>query len=226
MSGPHGFPEPDGVPEGKPGDAAGNGHKRGSAPVRTTRKTVSAVLIVLIGAAGVLFDTAQPDLNWENPEVQAEFADIMRYWLDKGVDGFRVDVAHGLVKASGLPDWHLPHGRIVRPDAAGRVPPMWDQDAVHEIYRAWRTMTDRYPGDRVLVAEALVSPPQRLARYVRADEMHQAFNFDYLQARWNADELRAVITDSLAAACAVDAPRMRAGRLCMITRLGDGPPTA
>ena len=52
-----------------------------------------------------LFDSSQPDLNWDNPEVRAEFEDVLRFWLDRGVDGFRVDVAHGLVKAAGLPDW-------------------------------------------------------------------------------------------------------------------------
>ena len=152
-----------------------------------------------------LFDAAQPDLNWANPAVHGHFADILRFWLDRGVDGFRVDVAHGLIKAPGLPEWATPHGPIVRADTAGRRPPMWDRDEVHEIYRAWRTIIDTYPGDRVLVAEALVSPPERLARYVRPGEMHQAFNFDYLQAAWRAADLRAVIADSLAACGAVGA---------------------
>jgi len=153
-----------------------------------------------------LFDASQPDLNWQHPRVRAEFEDILRYWLDKGVDGFRVDVAHGLVKADGLPDWNRPHEAIVRADADGNRPPMWDQDAVHEIYRTWRAILDGYPRRRVLVAEAMVSPPERLARYIRADQMHQAFNFEYLQTPWRAPDLRSVIDRSLAAAGAVGAP--------------------
>jgi alpha-glucosidase len=153
-----------------------------------------------------LFDTAQPDLNWRHPEVRAEFEDILRYWLELGVDGFRVDVAHGLMKADGLPDWPLPYTPTVRSEADGSRPPMWDQDAVHEVYRAWRAIADSYPGQRVLVAEALVSPPERLARYVSPGQMHQAFNFEYLQAPWHAPRLREVIDTSLAAAGAVGAP--------------------
>jgi alpha-glucosidase len=153
-----------------------------------------------------LFDTAQPDLNWRHPEVRAEFEDVLRYWLELGVDGFRVDVAHGLAKAEGLPDWDLPYTPTVRTEADGSRPPMWDQDEVHEVYRAWRAITDSYPGQRVLVAEALVSPPERLARYVAPGQMHQAFNFEYLQAPWNATRLRQVVATSLAAAGAVGAP--------------------
>jgi alpha-glucosidase len=153
-----------------------------------------------------LFDTAQPDLNWAAPAVRAEFTEILRFWLDRGVDGFRVDVAHGLVKADGLPDWPFPHLPTARPDESGRRPPMWDQDAVHEVYREWRALLDTYPGDRILVAEALVSPPERLARYLGPGEMHQAFNFDFLQAPWRAAALKAVIDASLAATEAVGAP--------------------
>jgi len=153
-----------------------------------------------------LFDAAQPDLNWEHPRVRAEFEEILRYWLDLGVDGFRVDVAHGLVKAPELPDWDLPNNPPVLVDGDGRRAPMWDRDEVHEIYRRWRAILDEYLGERVLVAEAWVSPPQRLAAYVRPDEMHQAFNFDFLQAPWRAPALRQVIGDSLAAAGSVGAP--------------------
>lgn len=153
-----------------------------------------------------LFDSSQPDLNWQHPGVRAEFEDILRYWLGMGVDGFRVDVAHGLVKAEGLPEWDRPHETIVRPDSEGNRPPMWDQDAVHEIYRTWRTILDEYTGRRLLVAEAMVSPPERLAQYVRAGQMHQAFNFEYLQTPWHAPELRSVIDRSLTAAGAVGAP--------------------
>ncbi|WP_226925067.1 glycoside hydrolase family 13 protein [Georgenia thermotolerans] len=161
-----------------------------------------------------LFDAAQPDLSWENPEVHAEFEDVLRFWLDRGVDGFRVDVAHGLVKAQGLPDWS---GRVTMVEGAdddapaasaheGTRPPMFDQDGVHEIYRAWRRVVDEYPDERILVAEAWVDPLERLARYVRADEMHQAFNFAFLVSRWHAEELREVVEASFAANDAVGAP--------------------
>ncbi|HEX5595110.1 MAG TPA: alpha-amylase family glycosyl hydrolase, partial [Micromonosporaceae bacterium] len=129
-----------------------------------------------------LFDTSQPDLNWDHPEVRAEFRDILRFWLDRGVDGFRVDVAHGLVKQADLADWHYPQEPLSGEGVEGRRPPMWDQDGVHEIYRDWRRVIDSYPGDRILVAEAWVQPAERLAAYVRPDEMHQAFNFEYLEA--------------------------------------------
>ncbi|GAA0450203.1 alpha-glucosidase [Actinoplanes capillaceus] len=146
-----------------------------------------------------LFDVSQPDLNWDHPEVRAEFLDILRFWLDRGVDGFRVDVAHGLIKDADLTDWTAPSVVLGGLEPAGPPPPMWDQEGVHEIYRQWRSVLDEYPGGRILVAEAWVQPEERLARYVRPDEMHQAFNFPYLEAPWAATELREIIDSSLAA---------------------------
>ncbi|WBB57282.1 glycoside hydrolase family 13 protein [Verrucosispora sp. WMMD573] len=153
-----------------------------------------------------LFDTAQPDLNWDNPEVRAEFLDVLRFWLDRGVNGFRVDVAHGLVKQADLADWQDPQEILSGQEADKPRPPMWDQDGVHEVYREWRRLLDGYPGERILVAEAWVEPAERLARYVRPDEMHQAFNFEYLLASWTAPAQYAVITRSLEATDAVGAP--------------------
>ncbi|HEX6500593.1 MAG TPA: glycoside hydrolase family 13 protein [Micromonosporaceae bacterium] len=153
-----------------------------------------------------LFDTRQPDLNWDNPEVRAAFEEVLRFWLDRGVDGFRVDVAHGLIKAPGLPDWLEPPAGMATADADAPRAPMWDQDPVHEIYRDWRKILDSYPGDRIMCAEAWVAPPERLARYVRPDEMHQAFNFEYLQTPWRAADLRAVVERSLRAGDSVGAP--------------------
>ena len=159
-----------------------------------------------------MFDTRQPDLNWDHPEVRAEFEDVLRFWLDRGVDGFRIDVAHGMVKAPGLPDWdgsvsmiegsHDEDGST----GAGNSGPMFDQDGVHDIYRAWHKVLAEYDGDRALVAEAWVEPLSRLARYVRSDEMHQAFNFSFLSTPWDAAALRTVVTASLAANDAVGAP--------------------
>jgi alpha-glucosidase len=93
-----------------------------------------------------LFDRKQPDLNWDHPEVRAEFEDVLRFWLDRGVDGFRVDVAHGLIKAPGLPDW-AGHAAMVEGAEGGDDDPgpMWDQEGVHEIYRSWRRLLDTYP---------------------------------------------------------------------------------
>jgi len=113
----------------------------------------------------------QPDFDWANPEVIAEFHAILRFWLDRDVDGFRIDVAHGLVKDPALPDIGAEQEQVL--DAwAGTDHPFWDRDGVHEIYRGWRRVLDTYAGDRMSVAEAWVKSPERLARYVRADELH------------------------------------------------------
>src|SRR5699024_5750587 len=136
----------------------------------------------------------------DSPAVRAGFEDVLRFWLDAGVDGFRVDVAHGLVKAPGLPDDTSATEMLETHEG-----PIWDQPGVHEIYRSWRRLLDTYDGDRILVAEAWV-PRHRIADYVRPDEMHQSFNFDFLQCPWDAPRLREVISSSLAATDAVGAP--------------------
>ncbi|WP_175410204.1 glycoside hydrolase family 13 protein [Streptomyces sp. TRM64462] len=150
-----------------------------------------------------LFAPEQPDLNWENGEVRAEFESVMRFWLDLGVDGFRIDVAHGMVKAAGLPD--IGHREQVRLIGSQQLP-FFDQDGVHEIHRGWRRLLDSYDGDRIAVAEAWAPSAERLALYVRPDELHQAFNFQYLQCPWDAAALHRVIDDSLRATASVGAP--------------------
>ena len=137
----------------------------------------------------------QPDFNWSNPEVRAEFVSVLRFWLDRGVDGFRIDVAHGLVKADGLPD-AVPESAL----------PYEDRDEVHDIWREWRRVVDSYPGDRVLVGEVWVPDPARFALYLRPDELHSAFNFDFLRCPWGAPEMRAVIDATLATHALVGAP--------------------
>jgi alpha-glucosidase len=151
-----------------------------------------------------LFTPGQPDLNWDNSEVRAEFEETMRFWFGFGIDGFRIDVAHGLVKAEGLPDIGSTIWPPVTADPVDH--PHWDRDEVHEIYRAWRTLADAYDDPRVFVAEAWVHNPERLAQYVRADELHTAFNFDFLLAPWQAEALRASIVTSLHTHQAVGAP--------------------
>ena len=159
-----------------------------------------------------LFDPKQPDFNWENPAVRAEFESVLRFWLDLGVDGFRVDVAHGLIKEAGLPDWAGAMNMLDLTDLDKQHPPMWDQDGVHEIYRGWRKILDSYnttgdaANDRAMCAEAWVDPPERAALFVRDDEFHQAFNFDFLQTPWRATDLREVIASSYAANDKVGAP--------------------
>ena len=152
-----------------------------------------------------IFDSSQPDLNWENRWVRDKFKDILRFWLDRGADGFRVDVAHGLVKQGGLPDYTPPaEGASMGGNEAAE--PYWGQPGVHEIWREWRGVLDEYDGDRALCAEAWVSPIERMALWVRPGEFDQAFNFDYMFARWTARDLRRVIDESLTAFGAVGAP--------------------
>jgi alpha-glucosidase len=143
-----------------------------------------------------LYAPEQPDLNWQHPDVHAEFESILRFWFDRGVDGFRIDVAHGLAKDADLPD--------LAPDQVKH--PHWDRDEVHDIYRTWRTVADEFPGDRAFVAEAWADTPERLAAYVRPGGLHTAFNFDFLMASWDAKDLRTVIDDSLAMLSGVGAP--------------------
>ncbi|MEN2738562.1 alpha-amylase family glycosyl hydrolase [Microbacterium sp. X-17] len=152
-----------------------------------------------------LFDATQPDFDWTNPEVREEFRRILRFWLDRGVDGFRVDVAHGLVKKAGLPDYTPPRDADSMGGGLDDVP-YWGQPEVHEIYRDWHELVSSYPGDRALCAEAWLPTIEATALWVRPGEMQQAFNFHYLQTDWDAAELRAVIAESLRAYAAVGAP--------------------
>ncbi|WP_010534197.1 glycoside hydrolase family 13 protein [Brachybacterium squillarum] len=151
-----------------------------------------------------IFDTTQPDWNWENPAVHALFRDVLRFWLDRGADGFRVDVAHGMVKPEGLPDATVnAHGLIDIPE--GEVPIYFDNDGVLDIYREWRPILDAYEGDRMMVLEAWI-PEHRLPLYIGREEAHQSFNFGFLQARWGVETMRAAIEKPLELADAVDAP--------------------
>lgn len=142
-----------------------------------------------------LFAPQQPDLNWDHPRVRAEFEDILRFWFDRGVDGIRIDSAGLLVKDGTLPEVH--------PD---RPHPFRDQDGVHDVYRAWRRIADSYPGGRALVGEVWLPDRQRFANYLRPDELHTAFNFDFLGCAWDATSLRESIDGTLAAHAPVGAP--------------------
>lgn len=143
-----------------------------------------------------LFDAHQPDLNWDNPEVFADFAKTLRFWLDRGVDGFRIDVAHGMAKAPGLPDMATVDNLLLRHIDDD---PRFNQPGVHRIHRAIRAVVDDYPG-AVTVGEVWVHDNARFAEYLRPDELHLGFNFRLLQADFDAAEIRNAIDNSLAAA--------------------------
>ena len=153
-----------------------------------------------------LFDSSQPDLNWANPSVQQEFENILRFWLDLGVDGFRVDQPHAMAKAAGLPD----HPDLARAGAGfieGEAsPPMWFQDEVHPIFRKWRNILDSYPGDRAMCGEAYVLPLSFMALWVRPDEFHQTFNFRFLNSNWDAQSIFETVNESFTAFDSVGAP--------------------
>jgi alpha-glucosidase len=157
-----------------------------------------------------LFDVKQPDLDWSNPEVKAEFEDVLRFWFDRGADGFRIDVAHGLAKDPLLPDLDLTEeerdvllGHVFRENH-----PYWDRAEVQEIYEAWRRVAESYDPPRLFVAEAWVASSDRLAEYLRPGRLHTAFDFDFVRAPWLASRLRATAASSLAAHEAVGAPVM------------------
>ncbi|GAA1143925.1 glycoside hydrolase family 13 protein [Nesterenkonia lutea] len=152
-----------------------------------------------------LFDASQPDFDWSQEEVKAEFRRILRFWLDRGVDGFRVDVAHGLVKDQEFPDY-TPDPEAASMGGEETPAPYFEQAEVHEVYRDWRKVLEEYEGDRALCGEAWVSSVEKAALWVRPDEMHQTFNFQYLETPWEAGRLRRVINDSLSAFSAVGAP--------------------
>ena len=157
-----------------------------------------------------LFAPEQPDWNWDNPAVAEEFDGILRFWFDRGVDGFRIDVANSMAKAPGLPDLDVDPetGQPVVNVLTGT--PYMNQPHVHDILRRWRTVADSYArtsgGARVFVSEAWVTPAAELARYVRHDELHTTFNFDALMCEWTAESQRNVIDLTVASMNAVGRP--------------------
>jgi alpha-glucosidase len=138
--------------------------------------------------------------------VRDEFLDVLRFWSDRGVDGFRIDVAHALVKDLTEPLRDvvaLPLASAMDDIAAMPDHPHWDRPEVHAIYRDWRRLFEEYDPPRTAVAEAWL-PSARRVRYTRPGELQQAFNFEFLYTPWDARRLRSVITDSLADAQQVD----------------------
>jgi alpha-glucosidase len=142
-----------------------------------------------------LFTPEQPDLNWDHPKVREEFESILRFWFDRGVDGIRIDSAALLLKDPSLPEVmeDTPH-------------PFHDLDGVHDVYRAWRRVSDSYDGDRALIGEVWMPEVERFANYLRPDELHAAFNFDFLGCAWDAVLMRESVDRTLHAHAAVGAP--------------------
>ncbi|MGW4243248.1 glycoside hydrolase family 13 protein [Nocardia sp. NPDC004722] len=169
-----------------------------------------------------IFAAEQPDLNWENPEIAADFEHTLRFWLDRGVDGFRLDVAHGMAKPAGLPDMeHVPTQMLHLEDDD----PRFNNPGVHEIHRMIRIVMDEYP-DAVSIGEVWVNDNIRFGEYVRADELHLAFNFRLAQTPFHPDRIRAAVDNSLAAVAGVGAsPTWTLSNHDIereVTRYGDG----
>jgi len=143
-----------------------------------------------------LFAPQQPDVNWSHPDVRAEFEDVLRFWFDRGVAGIRIDSAALLIKDGDLPEY----------DESPDQHPHVDRDEIHDVYRAWRKVADSYAGTRVLVGEVWLQDKARFAQYLRPDEMHTAFNFDFMARPWDAKQLRESIDMTLAAHGPVGAP--------------------
>ena len=152
-----------------------------------------------------IFAAEQPDLDWTNPEVHADLAETLRFWLARGVDGFRIDVAHGMAKPPGLPDMDtelLADNQLL---ANSDSDPRFDHDGVHEIHRMIRSVLDETPG-AMAVGEIWVANDERFARYLRPDELHLGFNFRLVEAAPTADAVREAVEHSLAIVVAVGAP--------------------
>ncbi|GIG22907.1 alpha-glucosidase [Cellulomonas chitinilytica] len=145
-----------------------------------------------------LFAPQQPDVNWSHPDVRAEFEDVLRFWFDRGVAGIRIDSAALLIKDGDLPEYTENPGPGDHPHV--------DRDEIHDVYRAWRKVADSYAGTRVLVGEVWLQDKARFAQYLRPDEMHTAFNFDFMARPWDAKQLRESIDMTLAAHGPVGAP--------------------
>ncbi|MCZ2828606.1 glycoside hydrolase family 13 protein [Modestobacter sp. VKM Ac-2986] len=151
-----------------------------------------------------IFAPEQPDLDFANPEVVADLEETLHFWLRRGVDGFRIDVAHGMAKPDGLPDMAPAEDTgLFADDGPGDL--RFDQDGVHAVHRRLRAVLDQYE-DRMAVGECWVFDDERLAAYLRPDELHLAFNFRLLTADWEADSLRSAVQHSLAAVAPTPAP--------------------
>ena len=147
-----------------------------------------------------MFAKEQPDWNWRNPDVRADFLETLRFWCDHGVDGFRIDVAHGLAKdldRDDLDDYVVMSTNDMPADGSH---PVLDRDEVHDIYREWRReVFNRYDPPRFAVAEAWVRP-ERQYLYASPDELGQVFNFEFAKKDWIRDDMHLAIEEGLESA--------------------------
>ena len=134
------------------------------------------------------FDSSQPDFNWDDPEVRESFEYVLATWFERGIDGFRIDVAYAMVKAAGLPD-------LEDPDGENHY--SWNQPGVHDIFKRWRAVADSYGRDLTLLGEVWL-PPGDVADYIRPGELHQVFYFDLMQQPFEADAFRTSVQETLA----------------------------
>jgi alpha-glucosidase len=143
-----------------------------------------------------LFDSGQPDWNWRDPRVRALFEQVIRFWLDLGAAGLRVDVAHGVFKDPALAD--APSAvRSIRPSG------YYHRPEIHELYRSWRTILDSYPADafpgqRTAIGEVWYDTHATLEPYLAPDGLPQVFNFELVTVTWDAPLIRAAIDATLA----------------------------
>lgn len=142
-----------------------------------------------------LFAREQPDLDWSNPHVQHYFLETLRFWADRGVDGFRIDVAHSLAKDARSPLRSQPHLDQRLPTDG--TDPLYDRDEVHAIYRQWRRVFDEYTPPKMAIAETWYPTSERTYLYARPDELGQVFDFSLLKSEWDRDQFRAVIQRSI-----------------------------
>ncbi|GAA2221870.1 glycoside hydrolase family 13 protein [Promicromonospora sukumoe] len=145
-----------------------------------------------------LFTPEQPDVNWNHPDVRQEHEDVLRFWFDRGAAGIRIDSAALIIKDPALPE-------VPATPGPGEHPHL-DRDEIHDVYRGWRRVADDYAEPRVLVGEVWLADQERFAQYLRPDEMHTAFNFDFMARPWDAKELRESIRTTLEAHAPVGAP--------------------
>jgi alpha-glucosidase len=147
------------------------------------------------------FSPEQPDLDWHNPSVQADFEDVLRFWLDRGVDGFRIDVAQALFKAQDLHDMEEPNPATWHADWVTAI----NQPELHDLYRSWRRLGDAYPREPMFVGEIVLRDQEAVARYLTPDQLQLAFNFTLLHEQWDSDAMRATIDGTRAALGPIDA---------------------
>ena len=141
-----------------------------------------------------LFDSSQPDLNWKNPEVQNEFDEILRFWFDRGVDGFRLDAIPAIGKDEDFRDLGFESHERFQPELWGPTP-FWDAHGVHDVLKRWRRVGQEYSPEKFFVGEVVVGSTESLARYIREDELQSVFSIELAKLPWDASEFQSTIVN-------------------------------